>query len=278
MRQVEARTLFEQLISRPEDELDVVHAALAFAAEEDPGLDVDAWLHRIDGLAFQALAGLPDTASEQERLERLYTLFFDELGFSGTGTDFDDPGSSFLHLVVERRRGLPIALAVLFVRLGRRLGLSCAGVGFPGHFIAKVTTSEGEIFVDPFNRIRDLKSRELASRLSKGSAGGQKLERWMLAAATPKQTLARMLRNLKHLYSKKKDYARAFSAVDRVLLLQPDSAEDIRDRGLLCLELGGRDAARRDLEKYLSVAPQAADLPMVRSRLRTLADKRVLLN
>jgi regulator of sirC expression with transglutaminase-like and TPR domain len=277
MRQHEARSLFERLVSVPEDEIDVVHAALAIAAEEDSTLDVDGWLHRIDGLVFRVLADLPDTATEAERLASLHALFFDELGFAGVGTDFDDPGSSFLNLVVERRKGLPIALAVLFVRLGRKLGLSCAGVGFPGHFLAKVMTSAGEVFVDPFNRQRSLTAKDLSSRLAKGSHG-QKLERWMLAAATPNQTLARMLRNLKHLYSKKRDHARAFSAVDRALLVQPQSAEDIRDRGLYCLELGGSDAARRDLERYLSLAPGAPDVGMIKSRLRTVKERRVFLN
>jgi regulator of sirC expression with transglutaminase-like and TPR domain len=278
LKPLEARALFEQLVAVPEDEIDLVRAALAVAAEEDPALDVEAWAHRIDGLAFRGLAAVSPTAGEAERLRRLYELFFDELGFSGRGADFDDPGSSFLHTVVDRRNGIPIALAVLFVRIGRRMGLSCAGVGFPGHFLAKVVTSEGEIFVDPFSATRSVTLDDLAQRLARATSGRQKLDRWMLAAATPKQILARMLRNLKNLYSKQRDFARAFSAVDRVLLVQPEAHDDLRDRGLYCATLGGNDAARRDLTLYLERVPQAPDAAQIRGKLRALGTARVLLN
>jgi len=278
VNQPAARALFERLIAVPDDEIDVVRAALAIAAEEDAALDVEAWAHRIDGLAFRGLATVATTASETERLARLYELFFDELGFSGRGADLGDADSSFLHKVVDRRTGLPIALAVLFVRIGRRMGLSCAGVGFPGHFLAKVVTSEGEIFVDPFGAVRSLSLDELSQRLAKASHGRQKLDRWMLAAATPREILARMLRNLKNLYSRQRDFARAFSAVDRVLLLQPDAPEDLRDRGLLCGSLGGTEAAQRDLALYLERAPQAPDAAHIRDRLQALGSARVLLN
>jgi regulator of sirC expression with transglutaminase-like and TPR domain len=278
MNQAESRALFETLVSGPEDGIDVVRAALAIAAEEDPELDVEAWAHRIDGLAFRGLSDLPSTADEADRLDRLFGLFFDELGFSGKNTNFDDPASSFLNAVVDRRSGLPIALSVLFVRLGRRLGLSCAGVSFPGHFLAKVVTSEKEIFVDPFGQVRALTVADLARRLGAASGGRQKLDRWMLAAATPRETLARMLRNLKNLYTRTGDLPRAFSAVDRVLVLQPNALDDLRDRGLLCAKLGGVDAARRDLTKYLSLSRNADDASTIRATLASLEARPKLLN
>lgn len=278
MKQPAARDLFEQLVAVPEDELDLIRAALAIAAEEDEALDPEPWAHRIDGFAWRGLELLGDTASEDERLERLYGLFFDELGFSGEGVDFDDPASSFLHSVVERRHGLPIALSVLFVRIGRLMGLSCAGVGFPGLFLAKVTTSAGEIFVDPFHQERALTSGDLERRLAQVNSGRHQMERWMLAAAPSRQILARMLRNLKHLYLRRKDSARAFSAADRILLVEPEAWEDLRDRGLLCAALGGTEAARRDLTRYLENAPQASDTRAIRARLESLGGGATLLN
>jgi regulator of sirC expression with transglutaminase-like and TPR domain len=278
MKQADARALFEFLVNRPEGEIDVVRAALAIAAEEDNSLDVESWAHRIDGLALRGLADLPSTAAESDRLSRLYDLFFEELGFSGRNTNFEDPDSSFLHRVVDKRSGLPIALSVLFVRFGRRLGLSCAGVGFPGHFLAKVVTNDGEVFVDPFGQVRALTMADLARRAMKASGGKQRLDRWMLAAATPRETLARMLRNLKNVYARSGDHARAFSAVDRALVLQPDSIEDVRDRGLLCAQLGGADAARRDLSRYLLLSPGATDAKAVREIVQKVGASRTLLN
>jgi regulator of sirC expression with transglutaminase-like and TPR domain len=278
MRQPAARALFERLVSVPDGDIDLVRASLAIAAEEDEGLDPEPWAHRIDGLAWRGLEPLGAAATEDERLQRLYALFFDELGFSGEGVDYDDPASSFLHAVVERRRGLPIALAVLFVRIGRLMGLSCAGVSFPGVFLAKITTSEGEIFVDPFHRHRRLTPQSLEGRLAQLNKGQRQLERWMLAAAPPRQILARMLRNLKNLYLRRKDSARAFSAADRILLVDPEAWDDLRDRGLLCAALGGTEAARRDLSRYLEKAPQGADAAAIRARLGSLGSTRTILN
>ena len=170
MNQLDARALFERLVAVPDAEVDLVQAALALAAEDDDPFDLAAARHRIDGLARQGLALLPPTADEVERLDRLNELLFDELAFSGDDCDFDDPASSFLNRVVERRTGLPIALSVLYVHVGRQMGLACFGVGFPGHFLAKVQLSDGEVFVDPFRRIRSLDTTELERRAS--AAGG----------------------------------------------------------------------------------------------------------
>ena len=278
MNQLDARALFERLVSVPDDEVDLIQAALALAAEEDPELDLLAVRRQIDGLALQGLAAISPVADELERLERLNVLFFEELGFSGEGCDFDDPASSFLHRVMERRTGLPIALSTLYVHVGRKMGLACFGVGFPGHFLAKVQFSSSEIFVDPFRQMRSLTEEELARRLAIASGGRAKLDRSMLAAATPKQVLARMLRNLKNLYATQRDFARAFSAVDRVLLCQPDAWEELRDRGLLCSALGGAEAARQDLRRYLEAVPDAPDAREMQAKLDELSTVRTILN
>lgn len=278
MNQLEARSLFERLVAVPDDEVDLVQAALALAAEDDEPFDLALARQRLDGLARQGLALLPPTADEVERLDRLNELLFDELAFSGDACDFDDPASSFLNRVMERRTGLPIALSVLYVHVGRRMGLACFGVSFPGHFLAKVQLSGGEVFVDPFRRLRSLEQGELERRVAAAGGGKGKLERAHLAAATPKQILARMLRNLKNLYAKQRDFARAFGAVDRILLCQPDAWEDLRDRGLLCSALGGADAARKDLRRYLQAVPQAADAKEIEAKIAELGRTKVVLN
>jgi regulator of sirC expression with transglutaminase-like and TPR domain len=275
MNQLEARELFERLLASPDDDVDLLRAALAIAAEEHAGLDVTTWVRKLHDLTGD---GLDPQADEAERHDYLQRRFFDELAFGGEGCDFDDPECSFLPSVVERRSGLPIALSVIYVQMGRRLGLACSGVAFPGHFLAKVHLERGEVFVDPFRRKRELTVDDLARRLATASGGRQKLDRSMLATAPPKLILARMLRNLKNLYAKQRDFARAFSAADRVLLCQPESWEDLRDRGLYCVTLGWPEIAQRDLRRYLEQVPQAADSNAIRIKLQGLGSSRVLLN
>ena len=278
MNPLEARALFERLLSAPDDQLDPVQVGFAIAAEEYPALDPARPLAALERLARRVGRTLGPGATASERLVRLDTLFFRELGFDGAGCDFNDPESSFLHSVLERRRGLPIALSVLYVHLGRRLGLSCHGVAFPGHFLARVENEEGVLLVDPFHRGRLLEEAELDRRLREATAGRQRLEPWMVRAASPRAVVARMLRNLKGVYLRRRDLPRALAAVDRLLVATPDSADDVRDRAILCDKLGGHAAARRDFERYLALAPDAADAPDVRARLRALPSAPPLLN
>lgn len=165
-------------------------------------------------------------------------MFCAELGPDGAGGgDFDDPARSLLHDVPARRTGLPIALSTLWGSVGRRVGLACDGVGFPGHFLARATVDGREVFVDPFGRGQLLGVEELRARLVRAARGGPVAPSF-LAPAPARQVLARMLRNLKNLYVRRRDLPRAFAAVDRLLLATPDALEERRDRGR-AMQLGG---------------------------------------
>jgi regulator of sirC expression with transglutaminase-like and TPR domain len=278
MARLDPRDSFAHYLATPDASLDLLRGALVLALDEEPELDVEAQLGAFEGLARRALASLPPLAPEAARLARLNTLVFDELGLDGRGCDFELPESSFVHRVLQRRTGLPIALGVVWVGLGRRIGLRCAGVNFPGHFLAKVTVDGADRILDPSQRGRVLGPAELESRAAPPGAAPRPVPPELLAAAPAREILARMLRNLKLLYLRRRDLPRAFSAVDRLLLAQPDSAEDLRDRGILCGALGGHAAARRDLERYLALRPDAPDASELRGRLRELGDGAPLLN
>jgi regulator of sirC expression with transglutaminase-like and TPR domain len=269
----EARDQFQRQLA--ESEIDLVRAAGWLAAEDDPACDVDAFVAEIDALGRRAT--LPPLATGSARLMRLNELMFRELGFDGTRCDFGDPASSHLPAVLTRRTGLPIALAVLWVTIGRRAGLDCAGVGFPGHFLAKATLGGHDVFVDPFHGGALLTESDLRDRFARSSRGAP-FETSLLEPAPTRAILARMLRNLKNLHVRRGDLPRAFAAVDRLLLATPDAWDDLRDRGLLALQLGGKDVARRDLERYLATRGHAPDAPFIRQQLDKLAARPPLLN
>ncbi len=271
-----SRARFAALIARDPVPLD--EAALAIAEEEYPRLDTEEVLLRLDVLAERVRRRAPAPGRSATTLHALRKVLFEEDGMTGNETDYGDPRNSFLNEVLERRRGIPISLCVVYMEVARRVGLPLQGVGFPGHFLAKYTSPSGtEIFVDAFNGGEMLSADECVARY-RARTGGRDLDRRHLAAVAPRQILARMLQNLKRTYLERKDDVRSYWVLDRILLLAPGQLEALRDRGVISARLGVAAAAERDLEGYLARAPAAADAGEVRRLLAALRGHRPLVN
>lgn len=255
-----ARHRFAQLASRPDGELDLAEGALWISAEENPGLDVERWLGELDRLADELrprLAALPDGPGRDiTRLEALRTYLFDDCGFRGDRDDYYAPANSFLDQVLERRRGIPITLAVVMMEVGRRVDVPLLGVGFPGHFLVRHAHHPNLLF-DPFAEGRLVTvddCREILARL----CGDLPFHPRLLRPVTHRAILLRMLTNLRAVYTARGALRRTVAVLDRVLLLAPDDAVHLRERGLLRLRCGD-SAGLRDLARYLAVEPEAPD-------------------
>ena len=255
--------------------LPLLEAALAIAHCEDPGLDTQGPLAEIDVLATRLRARLAADAGQLQRLRILNRFFFQELGFAGNVNDYYDPKNSYLHAVLESRRGIPITLAVLYVELAREVGLEANGVAFPGHYLAKVRLPQGEIVIDPFtgqSLSRDALDAMLAPH-RRGKSGRREIPlSAFLKAATPRETLARMLRNLKEVFRSRDDATRLVAVSDRLVVLLPDVWEERRDRGLVHAGLGARRQAMLDLASYVENVPDAPDRADISRRLADLAE------
>lgn len=271
-----ARARFEALLAEPVIRLD--EAALALAAEEYAGLDVQACLAQLDALAERVkrrVAGEPRAAP---LISAVREVLFQEEGFRGNEKDYYDARNSYLNQVLERRLGIPITLSLLFMEVGRRAGLPLAGVGFPGHFLVKLELGHGpELFVDAYNGGELLSADECVARF-KHLVHGREFDPRYLQAVPPRQILSRMLHNLKRIYVEQGDDVRAYWVIDRLLLLNPDAMDEVRDRGLVEARLGLKPAAARDLEAYLAFSPGAADAGDVRSLLDSLRAHPAMLN
>lgn len=269
----EARLRFAALAAGPDDGLDLAEAALLIAAEEYPGLDVAAYTRRLDHLAEEARSRLSGVPSDQpeEVVRRFHAFLYREAGFRGNEADYYDPRNSFLNEVLDRRTGIPISLATVYVEVARRLEVAVRGVGFPGHFLAKWELGDREIVVDPFygSIVSEEDCRRLLQRLSNGQVA---FRRELLAPLPVRLMLVRMLANLKGVWVKRGDWERAISAIDRILLLVPRAPQEVRDRGLLWLKLECYRPALKDLESYLAAAPEAPDAPAIAEQLTTLRD------
>jgi regulator of sirC expression with transglutaminase-like and TPR domain len=263
------------------DDVSLAEGALLIAAEEYGDLDVDGYLGRIEEMAATLRRRLRSDISPTEALIALNRYVFDELGFSGNAGDFYDPRNSFLNDVIDRRLGIPITLAVLYIEIGRRIGLPLEGVSFPAHFLVKCVLREGVLILDPYARGASLGVEDLQERLKAFSSDiplEPDLVPSLLVSAAPKDVFARMLRNLRAIYASRGEPLKALSACDRILALAPDAAEDYRERGELYAELECARAALADLRQYLKLNPQAHDSARVAQRIAELEPLAARLN
>jgi len=255
--------------------LNLLEAAASIAQDEFPDMDVQAVLAEVDGLARRLQQRLPADASAAHKLRALTRYFHDELGFAGNVNNYYECGNSFVHHVLATRRGIPISLAVIFLELAAQLGLRAQGVSFPGHFLVKLRVGAGEVVLDPFtgsSLSRERLDEFLQTyRHSGGLPDDAELPiELFLQAASPRQILARMLRNLKEIHRAAKDWPRLLAVQQRLVLLLPQDAAERRDRGLVFEALGHWPAAAADLAHYLQAQGEAEDGAGVRERLAEL--------
>jgi regulator of sirC expression with transglutaminase-like and TPR domain len=259
-----ARQAFAEMAGRPSEAIEIDRAALLIAAEEYPELRVETYLAQLDGLAERVSQLLYADAGSHEILARLHQILFEEEGFHGNLEDYYDPRNSYLNQVLDRRTGIPITISTVYLEVARRLGFRVVGVGFPGHFLVKHSTPRGsEIVIDPFAKGKILSLEECRERLSQMSNGQIEFTPEHLRPATARQMLVRMLNNLKTIYLTRDDDRRALAAVERILLLAPELASEIRDKGMLLARLDRPLEALAALARYRELSPEASDATRV---------------
>ncbi len=252
-----------ELAGLPDAAIDLPRGALLISALLQPGLDPELHLRRLESLCIAAVASVARDAPLPERIRALNRFLFVEEGFSGNQEDFYDPRNSFLDQVLERRVGIPITLSLLYVEVARQVGIPAFGVGFPGHYLVRVGEGGATLVLDPFARGLSLGEEDLDQRLADLYGEGALTIRAnpaLLRAATRRETLVRMLANLKAIYAREGDLQQALIAVNAILTLTPDSADDVRDRGLIYRELGYAPAALEDLRRYGALSDNAEEI------------------
>jgi regulator of sirC expression with transglutaminase-like and TPR domain len=265
------RDRLAELISRPDAEIDLAAGALLIAAEEYPQLSDAPYLRRLDLLAERVRDRLGSETAPVLVLSELCRVLFQEEGFRGNAEAYYDPRNSFLNDVLDRRLGIPITLGIVALEVGWRVGLPLSGLNFPGHFLIRYEGEVARLLVDPFDggRVRwEDEGQELLDRVYGGMV---RMRDEFLAPASRLDILARVLTNLKGIYLNARDDERALCAVDRILLLRPRSAVELRDRGLLLARAGRPGEAVADLERYLDSSPAAPDAQRVRSLIEDLS-------
>jgi regulator of sirC expression with transglutaminase-like and TPR domain len=261
-RAVQVAAELEQAMNTPGE--DLASAALAIARVEYPSLQTAPYLALLDQMGEEASSriGPAGRAPFEEAVRAFNEYFYDEQGFCGNRERYDDPRNSFLNEVLNRRTGIPISLAVVYIEVARRAGLRVAGVNFPGHFLlraplaAPARLTDDVLIVDPFHNgafLSEIDCRELL-RQHVGDAAA--FDRSLLEPATRHQIVVRMLVNLKRLYVRMRSFPQARFISGLLLTVDPSAIIELRDRGLLAYHLQDFAGALRDLEAYLRLLPR----------------------
>jgi regulator of sirC expression with transglutaminase-like and TPR domain len=264
------REHFVQMIQRPDPAIDLARTALLVAAESDPNVDVDGELATIESWAEELKRRLDPDWNNLQKLARLRSFVYEDLGFRGDRAHYFSPSNSLLHEVMRRRLGIPLTLSILFMELGWRIGIPFEGVGFPGHFLVRLAGEPRDLLLDPFRRGMSVHEEDCRKMLLDTSGGKLPFDTRLLASVGKREMILRLLNNLKGAYLRSGDDALALAAVDRLLVLDPDDIDEIRDRGLLLFRLHRYGAALDGLRTYLQRAPQARDREAMERHIESL--------
>ena len=261
---------FRAAVKGPTGLVPLARPALLVAQAEYPDLDVAAYEERLHELAGHLEARIHPAADLRSQLGEVHKLLFEEHGFHGDEEQYSDPRNLYLNEVLDRRTGIPVTLAIVYVEVCRAAGIDARPVGLPGHVIVRVESAEGPVFVDPFNRGRELSEEDCRQLVRSVFGRRTPFREHFLEPVTARQLIQRLLHNLKAGYLQQADEDRAGRVIEFLLALYPWDLDEVRDRGMLRERIGDYSAALTDLEQYVQYRAGARDIGTVTEAVRSL--------
>lgn len=255
--------ILDGLAAVDDDGLDLAMVALALADAARPGRGMDPYVTHLGILVAEArreagAAGMPESA--RVRGDVLRAVLVGRWRYSGDVETYEDPVNADLMQVIDRRRGLPVSLGILYLHLARKLGWEADGLAFPGHFLIRLSGSDGDrIIMDPFHDGVDISPVDLRALYKSVKGQGAELAPDAYAPVTNREILLRLQGNIRLRALQDGDYASALAAVQRMLLISPSDFRLWREGGLMHMRLGDLDSALTALERYLGIAPPGPD-------------------
>jgi regulator of sirC expression with transglutaminase-like and TPR domain len=262
-----------------DERVDLLRAALTFARVEDPQLDIEHYVRRVDELATRVAERIQEPDDPGQIIAALNHVLFQEEMFLGNTVDYYSPRNSFLHDVLDRRLGIPITLALVYMEVARRVSFQLFGVGMPGHFLLKHYDVDGHaILIDAFERGSIVTEEDCRQKLDSIYSGQVALQPEFLLPVTRRQMLTRMLNNLRSVYLSQRDFRRAVQIVDLILVIYPRSPEDMKQRAVLRYNLNDYRGALNDFEEYVKMSPDASDAEEIRQTALSLRRSMAMMN
>ena len=237
---------------------------------EYPELDISKYIQKIRELGNSLKLKIGAGKNPTYLISMLNEYLFEERGFLGNEEDYYDPGNSFLNVVLDKKTGIPITISIIYSEIAKYIGLDLRIVGFPGHVIVKY---KDEIILDPFYHGILLTIEDLEENLNRNFGEDVEFIPEYLNEATTEQLLTRLLRNLKNAYTQSYAYDKAIRCADMILEIQPESTEEIRDKGILEERLLHYDKSLPLLNKYLELEPEAEDVDFILELIKSVREK-----
>jgi len=237
---------------------------------EYPDLDVTKYIQKIHEIGKSLLMEISNVDNPTYKISMLNEHMFQKYGFTGDAEDYYNPKNNFLNNVIEKKSGIPLTLSIIYSEVAKHIGLDLRIVGFPSHVIVKYNE---EILLDPFNKGKLVKLDDLEQILDRSFDGQVDFYPEFLDEISTDKILIRMLRNLKNSYGQSFAYEKAMRCTNMILSLEPNSPEEIRDKGILEDRFSNHDLALEFLEKYLEQFPEADDADFILELIRNIRNK-----
>lgn len=254
-------------------------ASLMLARYSDPGLDVERYMHLLHAWSVELGDAITCQEKVQTKIAKLNEFLFQEKGFHVDHDDFYNPANSMMHLVIERRTGIPVTMSALYTTLGQKVGIDLQGISFPGHFLVKAPVDEGIFVLDPYHRGASLSEDQLTQLLQ--HADPKATEDSMikyLESATIEETVMRMMRSLKTVYFRQGNHEQTLDILNMMLEMNPELVDERRERGLMLRELQCQNSALMDLEHYVKHRPNCSEATQLRIIIKDLRAGKALLH
>lgn len=237
---------------------------------EYPNLNIDEYIQKINQIGMSLKESISDVKNPTYLISMINEHLFENLGFMGDDDDYYNPKNNFLNEVIDKKSGLPITMSILYVEVAKFVGLDLKIVGFPSHILVKYNE---EMILDPFYDGRLLDIDDLQEILDTNFGGQLEFQPEFLDEIKPEQILVRMTRNLKNSYVQSFVYDKALRCTNMVLAIEPESPEDIRDKGILEERMLNSETALKYLNKYLEINPNAEDVDFILELIRSIKTK-----
>ena len=263
---------WHQYLQLPESDWSLCDLALLAAEHLQPELDRLGYTHKLDDMIGMLAQRVKTSDDLSTKIQQLNHFFYSELGFHNNADDYYNPDNSLLNKVMDARQGIPISLAILYLRFAEAIDIQSFGISFPGRFLVGIYHDGNNLVIDPYDNGKQLdKSRlfELLAKASMSIGKPQDIDEY-LVAASKRQIMIRLLRNLKNIYIENQEIEKGLTVIELMLSLTGESPDELRDRGMIYYHLEYTQGALQDLQRYLELKPDTSERGVIEAIIETL--------
>jgi regulator of sirC expression with transglutaminase-like and TPR domain len=273
------KAALREIAALPDEAIDVAEAALLLASFDHPAADLQIYRDHLQSLAKAVSAAaeagnLDADAAPEDMAEILRRVLVEDFRYLGDEETYTDLDNANLMRVIERRKGLPVSLGILYLFAARSQGWSAAGLNFPGHFLIRLESRDGQrVIIDPFHAGRSLEIQGLRELLKVVRGAGEELDSRHYQTVSNLDILVRLQNNVKTRRMEQNEVAGALEALGAMQTLDPANASFWREAGVMHMRLGHLKHAVESFEAFISRTPEGPDRRKISDVVKELRER-----